>query len=141
MRIEGLRKGYRNRPSIDKLPDWMRHRALRYYSRMLAKRAALGKRTLPWQRAILMAVAKRVARQTDEELSRWGLRMWHTLGGRAVQRHYREEGRIGPKHPAVRAYQINRARRRWRKQQQQEERWRQQRGLPPKRRWKRLPLT
>jgi len=48
---------------------------------------------------------------SDEERSAWGRSMQAKHGGYAVQRLYRQEGRIGPDHPAHMAAQISAERR------------------------------
>jgi hypothetical protein len=93
----------------------------------------------PWLRAILMGQAKRLA--LNPPTSEWGRSMLAKRGGYAVQQKYRDAGRIGPKHPAHRAASISANRRRWRSREQSEIHQREQLGLPPKRRWKYLPVS
>ncbi|MGA7921965.1 MAG: hypothetical protein WCA38_20065 [Candidatus Acidiferrales bacterium] len=62
-------------------------------------------------------------------------------GGYAVQQKYRDAGRTGAKHPAHRAAAISVSRRKWRRQEQAETQRREQLGLPPKRRFKYLPVS
>jgi hypothetical protein len=139
MRIDGLKK-YRHRPSIDDLPEPYRSDAWQWYRRILRKRQALGKSMRgTWLRAILMGQAKRLA--LNPPTSAWGRSMLAKRGGYSTQQKYRAEGRVGPKHPAHRAAAISASRRKWRTQTQSETLERERLGLPPKRRWKRLPLS
>ncbi|MGA7624442.1 MAG: hypothetical protein WCA91_12760 [Candidatus Acidiferrales bacterium] len=105
-----------------------------------AKTRALGKPMRgPWLRAILMGQAKRLS--MNPPTSEWGRSMLAKRGGYAVQQKYRDAGRVGPKHPAHRAAAISASRRKWRSREESETRQRQQLGLPPKRRWKYLPVS
>jgi hypothetical protein len=136
MRIAGLSK-YRRRPSVNDLPASLRSDAWEWYRRFMHRRKALGKPTPPWTRAILMGQAKRLA--LNPPTSAWGRSMLAKRGGLAVQRQYRLDQRTGDRHPAHRAAAVSASRRNWTKQQQDAVR-REQSGMPPKPRWKRLPL-
>jgi len=125
---------------FDDLPGEIAWRARGWYSRLLLRRQQEHRRARRWERPILVGQARRLAHYTAEELSAWGRRMWATLGGHSVQKMYRATGRTGPRHPAVRAYKVSAARRKWRKQAEQEARRREELGLPPKARHKFLPL-
>jgi hypothetical protein len=131
MRIAGLER-YRQRASIDDLPEPLRTRAWDWYGYFLARRRAEGKTTPQTTQAILMGVAKRLSKTSAAERSDWGRRMLARLGGLRVQQMYREQGRVGRSHPAVKAAAKSVQRRRQRKQKAEEEYQRQSLGLPPK---------
>jgi len=63
------------------------------------------------------------------------------LGGYAVQQMYRQQGRTGDKHPALKAAKVSVLHRRWKKKNREEEQQRQALGLPPKTRSKVLPIA
>jgi hypothetical protein len=86
---------YRNRPSIDELPSPLRLRARQWWNDLVAQARKRGRRLDSWYVAILWGQAKRLARTTPEERTKWGRSMHSRRGGLAVQRKYREEGRTG----------------------------------------------
>jgi hypothetical protein len=85
-------------------------------------------------------VAKRLAKTTPEERTRWARKMLGRLGGLRVQQMYREQGRVGALHPAIRAGKKSMQCRRQQKQKAEEEYQRQVLGLPPKTRSKWLEI-
>lgn len=131
MRIEGLRK-YRNRPSIDDLPEPLRSAARDWYARLVHNRMALGKPTPQTTLALLAGQAKRLA--LNPPTSAWGRSVRAKRGGYAVQRRYRAEGRVGRLHPAHLAAAVSASRRKWRKKSQRDEQERQRLCLPRSRR-------
>jgi hypothetical protein len=138
MRIEGLKK-YQHRQSIEDLPEPYRSDAREWFHRIVRKRQSHGKPTRePWLRAILIGQAKRLA--LNPPTSAWGRSMLAKRGGHAVQHQYVLQGRTGNRHPAHRAAQVSASRRKWRAQQRAEKQQRDRLGLPPKPRWKHLPL-
>jgi hypothetical protein len=76
---------------------------------------------------ILMGQARRLAKQTPEQLSKWGRQMHAKRGGYAVQRRYQAEGR----HPTAYATltRVNKQKAKRRAEEQAQERKRL--GLPP----------
>ncbi|MFZ3214196.1 MAG: hypothetical protein WA188_22040 [Terriglobales bacterium] len=115
MRIEGLRKyrGRNLRGYFQDLPWGVRQRAHAWLSRFLKRHPHCPL----WRFAILVGQAKRLALMSDQERSAWGRSMMAKQGGYAVQRRYRQEGRIGPDHPAHKAAWFSAAERKWRKQE------------------------
>jgi hypothetical protein len=140
VKIEGLKK-YRGRPSIDELPEPLRSQAWNWYSHFLRRRKKQGKPTPQTIRAILAGQAKRLARTTPEERSKWGRSMLSKRGGYAVQEFYRREGRTGERHPSRKAARTSANRRLRRKVERGQEWMRQAVGLPPKARSKVLPTA
>ena len=139
MRIEGLRK-YRDRNPrgyFADLPWEVRQRAQMWLHRFCER---WGHDLPRWRFAILVGQAKRLASTSPEQRSAWGRSMLAKRGGYAVQQRYRDAGRVGHKHPAHRAAAVSASRRKWRAEQQAEAQERERLGLPPKRRWKLLPL-
>src|ERR1700751_3379868 len=120
MRNVGLER-YRQRASVDDLPEPLRSRAWDWYGYFLARRRAEGKPTPQTTQAILMGVAKRLAKTTPEERTRWARKMLGRLGGLHVQQMYRERGRVGALHPAIRAGKKSVQCRRQQKQKAEEE--------------------
>jgi len=99
MRIEGLRKyrGRNPRGYFEDLP-WEAKRRAQILLHRLCER---WRGNLPqWRLAILIGQAKRLARMSPEERSAWGRSMLAKRGGLAVQRKYRAEDRVDPRHPA-----------------------------------------
>jgi hypothetical protein len=139
VRIEALQK-YRQRASIDQLPEPLRTRAWEWYSYFLMRRRAEGKPTPQTTHAILQGVAKRLAKTTSEERSAWGRSMLGRLGGLRVQQMHREQGRFGPLHPALRAAKVSVQRRRERKVKPELEYQRRILEPPPKTRSKWLDI-
>ena len=90
---------------------------------------------------ILHGQARRLARQTAEERSAWGRSMLAKRGGYAVQQQYQRDGRIGGRHPAHHAARVSASRRKRLKELKRDEEQRARLGLPPKRRYKLLPLN
>jgi len=115
MKIEGL-SNYRGRNPhgyFQDLPWKVRQRAYAWLSRFLKRHPYCPR----WRFAILVGQAKRLALMSDDELSAWGRSMQAKHGGYAVQRRYRQEGRVGPDHPAHKAAEVSAAQRKWRKQE------------------------
>jgi hypothetical protein len=100
MRIEGLKKyrGRNPRGYFEDLPSELRRRASDWLYHLMQKgRAERG--TVPqWLFAIYVGQARRLA--LNPPTSAWGRSMLAKRGGLAVQRKYRSEGRVGPRHPA-----------------------------------------
>ena len=121
MRIEGLRKFRGRNPHgyFEDLPWEVRQRAQMWLHRFCERwRHDLP----PYRFAILVGQAKRLAQTSPEERSAWGRKMLAKRGGKAVQRRYRAEGRVGKQHPAHYAAFVNASRRRWKKTSQERER-------------------
>ena len=116
MKVKGL-SNYRGRnPNgyFQDLPWGVRQRAYAWLSRFLKRHPYCP----GWRFAILVGQAKRLALMSDDERSAWGRSMQAKHGGYAVQRRYRQEGRVGPDHPAHKAAEVSAAQRKWRKQEQ-----------------------
>jgi len=115
MKIKGL-SNYRGRnPNgyFQDLPWGLRQRAYAWLSRFLKRHPYCPR----WRFAILVGQAKRLALMSDDELSAWGRSMQAKHGGYAVQRRYRQEGRVGPDHPSHKAAEVSAVQRKWRKQE------------------------
>jgi hypothetical protein len=128
MRIEGLGQYQRRGEGVyfEDLP-WETQRAAEYW---LARFCERWGQDLPhWRLAILVGQAKRLALNPPD--SAWGRRMLAKRGGYAVQRLYRQHGRVGRFHPALRAASVSASGRRWRKRQREEAKERRRLGLPP----------
>jgi hypothetical protein len=138
MRIEGfVRQPQRRGHLFDDLPPDQEREA----SRLLAEFLRRHPHRPGWLYPILIGQAKRLARTTPEERSRWGRRMLAKRGGYAVQRSYVAKGRTGAKHPGNEAARVSANRRCWRKMEHRKEWTRQAIGLPPKTRNKILPYA
>ena len=129
MVIEGLKKYQGRNPHgyFADLTPLQRRAAWHWLSRFCARRG----RNLPqWLWAILIGQAKRLA--LNPPTSECGRSMRAKKGGHAVQRQYREQGRVVKRHPAHRAALISASKRRWQKQKREEEKRRAELGLGPK---------
>jgi hypothetical protein len=92
MRIEGLRKYQRRgRGGLFADLNWKERQRAREWLAFFCRRWR-GNLTRP-RYALLCGQARRLARTTPEERSRWGRSMLSKRGGLAVQRRYRLEGR------------------------------------------------
>jgi hypothetical protein len=119
---------------FDDLPIKLRWEA----ERQLARLCDRWRGNLPgWRRAILIGRARWLA--LNPPTSEWGRSMLAKRGGYAVQKLYRRQGRIGPKHPAHKATVVSVRNRRWRKEKEEAEQKRMALGLPPPTRNKILP--
>ena len=90
--------------------------------------------------AILIGQARRWTMTSPDERSQWGRTMLAKLGGHRVQQMYREQGRIGEKHPSQKAARISVAHRKRAKELKQEAEETERLGLGPKPRTKYLPI-
>jgi hypothetical protein len=111
---------------IDELPEPQRSKARYWLSYLVEKRKRKGRPIRAWEWPVLQGVAKRLARSTADELSALGRRMRATLGGYAVQRRYRQEGR----NPTAIATHMSKYIRRYRKRKREEAEKRARLGLP-----------
>jgi hypothetical protein len=136
MRIERFVRHPRKRNHLfDDLPPEQEREAWRFLGEFLRRHP----NRPSWLYPILIGQAKRLARTTQEERSKWGRRMLAKRGGYAVQQSYVMKGQTGEMHPGHKAARVSAGRRRWRKMEIEEARLHQAVGLPPKTRSKVLP--
>jgi hypothetical protein len=129
MAIEGLKR-YQGRNPDGYFADLTPSQRWAAYQ-WLSKFCARWGRNLPqWRRAILIGQARRLA--LNPPTRKWGRSMLAKRGGHEVQRQYREQGRVGRRHPAHHAAEVSASKRRWRKRKQEEEKRRAELGLGPK---------
>jgi hypothetical protein len=127
MKIEGLKK-YRDRNREGRfgdLPPMVRREAEQWLFELC--KPWRERRSLPgYVYGILCGQAKRLARTTPEERSKWGRSMRAKKGGYAVQRRYKLEGR----NPTACATHMSKCIRETRKQRQKEAEERTRLGQP-----------
>src|SRR5258708_73239 len=136
MRIEGLRRHRGRGVMFGDLPLPVNRWAYNRWDQLCRKLHAQGRLTTATRALAVATVRSALTRLRD---SNWGRRMLAKLGGYAVQRKYRQEGRSGARHPAHYAAQVSAARRRQRKLKQAGELETKRLGVPV--RMKIDPLT
>lgn len=117
MRIPGL-KEYRGRNPRGYFQDltWEEQQRAHDWLHFFTQRAKRERGSVPpWLRAIYVGQAGRLARTSPDERSAWGHRMLAKRGGLAVQKSYRDGGRVGKLHPAHKAARVSASNRRLRK--------------------------
>jgi hypothetical protein len=125
--IEGLTR-YRNRNPEGRfgdLPPLLRRKAEQWLWN-LCKPWRERRSLTRWRYGILCGQARRLARTTSEERSKWGRSMQAKKGGYAVQRQYRNEGR----NPTARATHMSKWIRKTRKLRREQAEERARLGLP-----------
>ena len=91
-KIGGLeRKPKRKGGYFDDLTPQQQRIAHHYYKRWLEERQSGGQRIERWEQPLLVGQARRLAK--NPPTTAWGRSMRSKLGGYAVQRRYRAEGR------------------------------------------------
>jgi hypothetical protein len=100
MRILGLKKyrGRNPRGYFQDLPWEVGRRASDWLHRLMQKGRAERGIVPPWLFGIYVGQARRLA--LNPPTPAWGRSMLAKRGGYAVQRKYRVEDRVGPRHPA-----------------------------------------
>lgn len=127
MGIPELRRfrGHNRGGRFSDLPPVLRRTAEKWLFKLCQR--WLHRNDLPgWRFAILCGQAKRLARTSFEERSKWGRSMHAKRGGYAVQRRYRDESR----NPTARATHMSKCIRLSRKKRQEEAAERRRSGIP-----------